>query len=150
VRRHTGSTVGFLARLALFACTLVGLAAMHSLGHAGGPHASALSGHHPVLGMAASGTFTATPEDCHDGACAHVDAPTHNPGGGMSDWSICLAVLAATAAGVLLTALLLQRSTWAGATGTPGNSPPGASRAPPDPRPPPVGLIVAEASVLRR
>jgi hypothetical protein len=146
VRQQT-STAGRLARWALLACTLVGLAAMHSLGHDAGAHASAMraEGHHtPVMTVAAADRAA----DCAGDGCTHLSALPGGGGDDMPGWSVCLAVLGGFAIVVLLGAALLATARHyypAGALlGLSGAAP----RAPPDLLP--VGLTLATVSVLRR
>jgi len=98
-------TAGRLARWVLLSCTLFGLTVMHTLGHTG-PQA----GTHHALGsvaMAAAG-------GPHDSVAMPALVPAECPGGhcdghgsgGMSGWSVCLAVLSGLIALVLLVALL--------------------------------------------
>jgi hypothetical protein len=125
-------TAGRAARWLLLACTLLGLAAMHTLGHAGMrmdagrhgvPMAVAPVAVPPVavppvavppvaVAPVAAAPVAAAPvavvppavaaEDCPAGHCdGHGD-------GGMSGWSVCLAVLGGLAVIVLLAALLFR------------------------------------------
>jgi len=106
-------TVGRVARWILLLCTMFGLALMHTLGHAdmrmgadaGAPHlvqpgaAMIEAGGIAVMGPTAAGS-----RECSGGHCdGHGD-------GGMSGWSVCLAVLTALAVIVLLGALLSRAS----------------------------------------
>ena len=141
---------GRVARWALLVCTLFGLAAMHTLGHAGmrmdahpghGPAGAAVAMDVPVNGAAAQ---TALADDCP--GCPHASGP-HAPGrGGVPGWTVCLAVLGGLAVLVLLAAL-----PWARLRrfGLPASA---ATARPPVPRGPPrsAGLILARLSVLRR
>jgi hypothetical protein len=117
--------VGRVARWMLLACTLFGLAVMHTLGHAGmqmGMHA-AHDGGSASQGLAATGDTTmafeavaaVTVDGCASDGCAHA-GPGHGHGGGMDGWSVCLAVLGGLAVVVLLSALLLgaatRRAVW--------------------------------------
>jgi disulfide bond formation protein DsbB len=132
-----------LVQWLLLACTLLGLAVMHTVGHTS-------------LGMA--------PHDAHPGMVAEVAAPVPNlaalgadardscPGGhcdphdAMSGWSVCLAILQGFAAAVLLTLALLALGRSRGAMRQAEDGAVPASRAPP---PRPTGLTIASISVLR-
>ncbi|MFU8870893.1 DUF6153 family protein [Micromonospora sp. SL4-19] len=135
---------GRWVRLLLLLCTLVGLTAMHTLGH--GAHASA--GHaiahgegHPVAGS------VGVVEDCSGDGCHGSALPLRDLGGDPSGWSVCLAVLGAFAVALLVAVLLRARSRVAAPTlGGPYRAAAGP-RAPP---PRPYGLRLATASVLRR
>ncbi|MEV4706319.1 hypothetical protein [Actinoplanes sp. NPDC049316] len=135
--------IGRAIRLFLLLSTVFGLAAMHTLGHAGvhvgtHGHTAATAG---VASPEAGETAAAGSADhCPDGHCPGRDH------GGMSGWAICLAVLGGLTAAVLLAALLL--------TSRPGplGWGPGRPFAPSVPRPPPrrwMGLTVASVAVLR-
>jgi hypothetical protein len=133
---------GRIARLVLLACTLFGLAAMHTIGHGGVDHA----GHHDEPLVAAVGSAFAAGEAASEGCeCDHT-ATQPLGGSGMSGWGLCVAVLGALAVAVLLAALLLGAVT--------GRHPPRTARGPcrRAPRAPPVlpfGLTLATVSVLR-
>jgi hypothetical protein len=73
VQRGRATAVGRVARLVVLVSTLVGLAAMHSLGQNGGAHAATMlaDGHHPAA-MAVAGIDTAG--HCAGDGCAHVSA----------------------------------------------------------------------------
>ena len=144
--------VGRSARWLLLACTLFGLATIHTLGHAGmqihapdhpaAPAVASLSGSmHDLGAMSAAATFV-TSGVC-DGGCAHAPGPT--PHGGMTGWSVCLAVLGAFAMVLLLT-VLGARSRRRGPPAPDTGSWAVVSRAPPVR---PAGLAVAAGSVLR-
>jgi hypothetical protein len=147
VRRQQTSITGRLARWALLACTLVGLAAMHSLGHDGGARASVMlaEGHHAsVMTLAAADRM----EDCTEDGCTHLSALPGGSGGDMPAWTVCLAVLGGFAIVVLLGAALLAAARRYNPTrALPGRSGAGP-RAPPGLLP--VGLTLATVSVLRR
>ena len=140
--------VGRMARWMLLACTLFGLAAMHTLSHAGmrmdnRSHASA----GPAAAMDPAADITAAvaavADDCP--GCAHTSGPAGPGHGGMPGWSVCPVVLTALAVLVLLAALLLARS-------GPGRCPAriAAVRLPSSRGPPrPAGLTLAAVSVLR-
>ncbi|MFI7542205.1 DUF6153 family protein [Actinoplanes sp. NPDC049599] len=135
--------------MVLLACTLFGLATMHTLGHAGMRMPTA--DHHAVEAVEAITAVTAVTAvsavsaahgDC-DGGCAH--APGSSPPGGMAGWAVCVAVLGAVLV-IFLLALVLVRSrrrgpfAWRISRGDAG------SRGPPVRR---VGLALAAGSVLR-
>jgi len=132
---------GRVARLVLLACTLFGLAAMHTIGHGGVDHV----GHHDEPRAVAVGMAFAVGDAASDGCeCDHA-AMQPLGGSGMSGWGLCVAVLGALAVAVLLAALLLRAVT--------GRHPLRAARDPGRaPRAPPVlpfGLTLATVSVLR-
>lgn len=143
-----------IARWLLLACTVVGLSAMHTLGHAGTHRAH---GEHPLpadrmasaavamtgtsLTTVLAGTAAAVAADC---GCAHVrpSAPGH---GGLPTWSVCLAILGGLAV-VVLAALRLMRSRRYAEPGGMAAALPLVPRGPPRRR---TGLILATVSVLR-
>ncbi|MEU5725197.1 hypothetical protein [Micromonospora sp. NPDC047738] len=177
MRTAPAVTTGPWVRLLLLLCTLVGLTAMHTLGHGthapGGPgdHAAAdhaappaaAAGHGaPPAAVAGPVTLPAAVAgmagDCPGDGCGPArmlqltDAqarllPLGDPGGDRPGWSICLAVLGAFAV-TLLVALLLRAGSR-----TYGPAARVALRAAPGPRAPPprpYGLRLATVSVLRR
>lgn len=124
---------------------------MHTLGHAGmRPHAHdagqtavALPGWmHEPSAMNPAATTSADSGVC-DGGCAHAPGPS--PHGGMTGWSICLAVLGALAMVFLLT-MLIARARRRGPPAPDTGSWAVVARGPPFR---PVGLAVAAVSVLR-
>ncbi|MCW2638503.1 MAG: hypothetical protein JWP76_809 [Dactylosporangium sp.] len=141
-------------RWLLLAWTLLGLTAMHTLGHAG--HTMAMADHPAAARPQSAATLLAarTVDTTHpamlmrDGCpndCAHVGDGSP-AGGGSEGWSVCLAILTALAVLVLL-GWLLRATTRHGTTSTPSGN------LPPTPRAPPhllVGLRLADLSVLRR
>ncbi|MER7008314.1 DUF6153 family protein [Dactylosporangium sp. NPDC000555] len=145
--------LGRSARLALLLATLLGLTAMHTLGHQGPRPAG---GHeHPATTAGATAEHTASAPLMAvltlAGACAAdgCGAPLAGPAGGhggMSDWSVCLAVLVAFAVLLLAVALLHARRGTAAAAARARVPRRCGPRAPP---PRPVGLTLAAVSVLR-
>jgi len=143
------TTIGRIARLVLLACTLFGLAAMHTIGHSGMTH----TGHHhedqPASAHQVSTmpAFTAAQSDgCAEDGCVHAAALPEGGGGQMDPWDLCLAVLSGFAVALLLAGLLLLAVT--------GRFPPlfGGGRRHRRPWAPstlPFGLTVATVSVLR-
>ncbi|GIJ08900.1 DUF6153 family protein [Micromonospora andamanensis] len=139
--RGEAATTGRWLRFVLLACTLFGLAAMHSLGH------------DPVLGTAGHGGHAAPIssahlDGCHDERCvAPAAQTTEEPGHGHpSGWSVCLAIAAGLALAAVLAAHHLRR--------TRSVRPPDrrltrarGGRAPP--AFPMIGLTTASVSVLR-
>jgi hypothetical protein len=149
------SSAGHLAprltalRWLLLACTLIGLAAMHTLGHTGHGHTMAMPeppATHQLQNKARMLVgHVATPDEraCR-GGCAHLG--DSDPAGGHPDgWSVCLAILAGFAIAMLL-GWLLRAATTRGATYRPTRPLAVTPRAPPRPR---VGLLLADLSVLR-
>ncbi|MEV6629174.1 hypothetical protein AB0M54_00285 [Actinoplanes sp. NPDC051470] len=143
---------GRVARWVLLACTLFGLAAMHTLGHAGmrmhehashGPAtltvAPAVMMGDTALAAAAAGAV----DDCP--GCPHA-AGSAGGHGGMGGWGVCLAVLSGLAMLVLLAVLLLARSRAGGARVRSSGSRLRVPRGPPPRR---AGLTLAAVSVLR-
>ncbi|MER7330516.1 MULTISPECIES: hypothetical protein [unclassified Micromonospora] len=199
-------TAGWWARLLLLVGTLLGLAAMHTLGHGShaaghstdASHAAGRSAEFPARGVAVAGPHggvsqaplrqdaslhheTAAPlrqdaaaplrQDAaaplrQDAAIAYVvpaalagvggcpgDCPHERylpfggTGGELPWWGVCLAVLGALTAPLLLAVLLLVGVRAAGPAGRASGGPARSPRAPP---PQPVGLRLATVSVLRR
>lgn len=142
---------GRTARLMLLLATLLGLAAMHTLGHHG-PHVT--PGHHdrhPAAGvvmsaagivMSDAGVVMSAAEACGCGAILAAPMPG---GDGTGGWDVCLAVLVAFAV-LLLAAVLLRASRAAATAHQPGRSGSVRPRGPPAGR---VGLLLATVSVLR-
>jgi len=132
---------GRIARLVLLACTLFGLAAMHTIGHGGVDHAS----HHDEPRAVAAGMVVAVSDAASDGCeCDHAALQPLGRGG-MGGWGLCVAVLGALAVAVLLAALLLSAVTGRRPR-HPARGPGRAPRAPPALR---FGLTLATVSVLR-
>ncbi len=168
-------TGGRWGRLALLLCTLIGLAAMHTLGHgahSGGTHAghggaTPRDGHPapaaladgavalwafaggmdvPVGGMVAAVTLGVR-AGCPAGGCAPARLlPDGGRADGPSGWSACLAVLGALGVALLVAVLLLTR---ARAPGPPSRQAGGVSAGPRAPPSRPLGLRLAEVSVSR-
>ncbi|MFI5894887.1 DUF6153 family protein [Actinoplanes sp. NPDC051513] len=134
------AVAGRAARWLLLACTLFGLAAMHTLGHSG-MHMDDHAGHQPtgpVMAAAAAMNISS------DAVAITVTAGC--PGcGGMAEWNVCLAVLTGLAVLVLLAALLLARRRPGGAPARSARTRPRVPRGPPRP----AGLAVTAISVLR-
>ena len=144
MRDAANTVAGRTARLLLLLATLLGVTAMHSLGHGAGPHPSAMTAH----GHSASGAATpmlAMPDPCADDNCSHATM-SGDRHGGMTGWDICLAVLVAFAVALLVAALLKARLTIAWAGTDPHASTLTGPRAPPAG---PLGLTLASVSVLR-
>jgi len=143
---------GPFARLILLACTLFGLATMHTLGHAG-PHLHGHDHHLAEAVAAVSGSAHAldvmsevaepAPGGVCDGGCAHGPGPA--PHGGTAGWSVCVAVLAALAV-IFLLALVVARSRGGRPPGSGTNRWAVVSRGPPVRS---AGLTMAATSVLR-
>lgn len=168
MRRGGAAVVGQVARLVLLACTLLGLAAMHTIGHGAASHGAAshgAAGHgadrpdavgHLAMDTAdVVGAMTQTTsivsdllagsDGCAGDGCTHA-ASTPSGDGGMGGWELCVAVLSAFGIAVLLAALLTAAVT--GRLRRPAGRECGAAA----PRGPPVrpfGLTLATVSVLR-
>jgi hypothetical protein len=139
VEAADATKLGQTARWLLLICTLFGLAAMHTLGHASMPmdtHADHAGVSSADAGPTAAGTVMTAP--CPDGHCGG--------GHGMDAWSVCLAILGGLALVVLIGALLSRRSRSTGPHKRISAGPP-AARAPPGRRY--QGLRVASLAVLR-
>ncbi len=127
----------------LLVCTLIGLAAMHTIGH----DASSMrpDGEHPghaTAALAAPAAHDGCPrDDCHHGAVE----PSGHGSGHLPAWQVCLAIVAAVALAVALGVLLIAHTSFARAGPRPGRRAP-SCRAPPQCR---IGLHLASVSVLR-
>jgi peptidoglycan/LPS O-acetylase OafA/YrhL len=141
VHRQRTATAGRIARWILLFCTLFGLALMHTIGHTG-PHA----GQHHQLGAAmpvtAGGVAMSAlvPAECPAGHC-----DGHDPGG-MSGWSVCVAILGGLVAVVLLAALLSWMMSGRGRAWEKAAGRPPVSRGPPRRA---AGLSLVSVAVLR-
>ncbi|SBT51296.1 hypothetical protein GA0070611_5113 [Micromonospora auratinigra] len=141
---------GRLVRLLLLFCTLVGLTAMHTLGH--GAHAPADHPAHVRTGHAADRHPAVVPpamepmSDCAGDGCRARLLPLGEAGGAPSGWDVCLAVLGAFAVALLVAGLL--RSCARSAGHHPGG-PAGRVVGPRAPPPRRYGLRLATVSVLR-
>ncbi|MBQ1072734.1 hypothetical protein KBX06_06070 [Micromonospora sp. C31] len=165
------------ARLLLLVGTLLGLAAMHTIGHDSHPtghsvdpsaHAAAAHAAAPVVAprdTAPRGPHAAVAPSldiglphaavaalqavvgCSGGCVPDRLLPSGGTGGEMPGWGACLAVLGAFAASLVLAALLSARVR---AVGPAGGGPVGSLASPRAPPPRPVGLRLATVSVLRR
>ncbi|MET8906530.1 hypothetical protein [Micromonospora sp. NPDC004551] len=133
---------GRWARILLLLGTLVGLTAMHTLGHGGHEPAE-----RPVAHAVGHTGGAATLADCTGDGCPVRALPLTHPGGDPSGWSVCLAVLGAFAV-VLLLAVLLRAGSRGGFPAVRGPRRPAAGPRAPPPRP--HGLRLATTSVLRR
>jgi disulfide bond formation protein DsbB len=152
VTRAATADMGRVARWTLLACTLLGLAAMHTVGHAGmqmGAHGQVMPGSTATLVVthvapveAVQAVVAAVTGGCADDDCAD---PSHH-GGAMSGWSMCLAVLSGLAVVVLLAALLLRATTGRGRRRFRAASRVVVPRGPPGRR---SGLTMVAVSVLR-
>ncbi|TCB99722.1 hypothetical protein E0H26_04000 [Micromonospora zingiberis] len=134
--RGDAATTGRWVRTVLLACTLFGLATMHSLGH------------DPMIGAAGHGSHAEAVPACADGHCTALAAPaSEQPGhGDGAGWGVCLAIAAGFALTVVL-AVLLLRGTRGGRPRGRTPTPPAGGRAPPVFAP--IGLTTASVSVLR-
>jgi hypothetical protein len=134
--------LGSLTRWLLLVCTLVGLAAMHTIGHTGpggGMHAApASSAAVGMLGMTEMTSAIGAAAPCLEGHC--------DDHGAMDSFSVCMAVLQGLAVAVLLALLLLSVLGGLGRLRPRERAATGVPRAPPVRR---TGLTIAAISVLR-
>jgi hypothetical protein len=133
-----------LARLLLLAVTALGVAALHTIGHA----AIAGPAHHPAL-QAATAVVVGVPisgdrDGCDGDGCTHQAAMPASGGHTSRWWEACVAVLTVLALGAL--ALLARWRTYraTGAVGVAPRRPPPPTRAAR-----PLGLALATGAVLR-
>lgn len=135
-----------LARLLLVACTALGLAALHTIGHAAldgtAPPSPASAAAAVAPGFVAGGDTSG--DGCDGDGCTHHIAPLDRDRHSGAWWEVCLAILSAlvvaSAAGMTPRATSPRPPVTAGGQRRP---PPGARRRPP------AGLIVATTAVLR-
>jgi hypothetical protein len=140
--KSAGAVSGHVARLLLLACTVLGVAALHTIGHTGltGP-----GGHRPAAASAVPAIVAGDLGDCDGDGCLHLAAGPAGAADTSRWWEVCVAVLSALAAGALAVRL------WAllrGAAVTVA----GPFRWRPPPRTacgPTAGLILATTVVLR-
>ena len=158
MQTRRAAVVRRIARLLLLFCTLLGLAAMHTIGHDAAGHGTG-HGHvrsppaaatQHVIAMAQVGLSAVVPVvepvGCAGDGCTPVDLMVHGTSGGMSGWGLCVAVLSSFAIALLLSALLLTRVTGRSRLPDLGG---GAARSPRGPPGRALGLSVAAMSVLR-
>jgi hypothetical protein len=140
-------------RWILLAWTLLGMAAMHTIGHIGAGHSMAMPEppaaqrvQTTAMMLAEHAVHVSAPasKPCPSG-CAHARDGGQTGGGHPDSWSVCLAILAAFAAAVLSGWLL--RATTGGGANRPMRPLAITPRAPPAGG---VGLRLAGLSVLRR
>ncbi|MEU7620291.1 hypothetical protein AB0B27_29965 [Micromonospora rifamycinica] len=169
-RAGTTTTAGRWLRLLLLVGTLLGLSAMHTLGHdahvadghPAGHGASAEDPHRPVAKpdapadrSSARGSMTVPADPVRGGPAVDLAVagcgagcaaamPGGSSGTPSTPWSVCLAVLGALTVAVLVL-LFVVRSRPAGVS-----RPPSRPRGPRAPPPRPLGLRLATVSVLRR
>ncbi|WFE45082.1 DUF6153 family protein [Verrucosispora sp. WMMD1129] len=103
--RGEAATNGRWLRFVLLACTLFGLAVMHSLGH---DPALGAPGH----GSHAAPTLPSHVDGCHTEQCVAPAAhPIEEPGHGHpSGWAVCVAIVAGFALAVALAVRHLRRT----------------------------------------
>ncbi|MGC5016967.1 DUF6153 family protein [Micromonospora sp. DT47] len=138
-------TTGRVVRFALLACTLVGLAAMHSLGHDAAMRVAATAAHAMHAESAMSPAAVANDECSGDGCGRLLAAPADRDHGHVPGWAVCLAVVGSFAVAVVLGVLLSAGR----ASGQPGRRRAGRTTSS---RGPPVGMVglrLATVSVLR-
>jgi len=147
VTRSETTSIGRVARWLLLVGTLLGLAAMHTLGHCGmrmdTHQAIGMIGRAPVMSAAAAPPWLTAAGAAAVPACADGHCDDH---GAICGWSICLAVLGGLAVFALLAALLVAWRRERGWVRGTRSSVAGGPQAPPRRRP---GLILASAAVLR-
>ena len=164
---------GRVGRWLLLACTVIGLAAMHTLGHTsshtGAHHPPGHADRPPAVSAGQTddvaleaGHGTGAPvmvsaavvalidlmmvDGCAGDGCAHAQ-PAPEPGREVPPaWSVCLAVLAALSVAVLLAWLLISRQARAGEAVRRVAARLGESRAPPWPG---FGSQLVSVSVMR-
>jgi hypothetical protein len=103
-----------MARLVLLACTLFGLAAMHTVGHGAVTQSPprTVAARSPVASVVAVVTGVGEDrDDCGGDECAHRAAPPGDTRGGPWWWEVCTAVLTGVAGAALLAALLVALPT---------------------------------------
>ncbi|SCL31861.1 hypothetical protein GA0074692_3191 [Micromonospora pallida] len=128
----------------LLACTVFGLAAMHSLGHDPVMPLTADAGHTAHVAMPAPADLHH--DDCVGNGCVQLlNAPAGHDGH-LPGWAVCLAVVGALTLAVLL-GLLLTAGVTLTLPGLPPASGIAGSRGPPAR---PFGLHLASVSVQRR
>ena len=132
-----------LARLLLLALTVLGVAALHTIGHAGITELD----HHPSLAAAAATAAAAVsapiPGDrdgCEGDGCTHQVAMPAGAGDTSRGWQVCLAVLSVLAIGALASGLR-----WRGCGPAVGAT----ERRRPPPHTTALGLTLAVGAVLR-
>ncbi|MET7706434.1 hypothetical protein [Micromonospora sp. NPDC005413] len=96
---------GPLVRFVLLACTLVGLAAMHSLGHDPAPPTTG-TGAHTAAMPAPAGQH----DDCAGDGCAQAITAPASHDGHMPSWAVCLAILGAFTLTIALGLALLTET----------------------------------------
>lgn len=148
MRYGAAAVLGRMARFMVLACTLLGLAAMHTIGHGIADHGVMDHGLPGVRHVATTVSAMAAGDvdDCAADGCGHAVVAPHTRHGGMGDWALCVAVLSALAVAALLVALLLRAATGRRAADDGGRRRVVAPRGPPAL---PYGLSVAAMSVLR-
>ena len=135
------ASIGRFARWALLFCTLFGLAAMHTLGHAGmhgHGHGPSMLGAAPAVAPVGHIAAQAATAGCPEGHC--------RDGGAGMGWSVCLAVVSGLVAMALLALLVLRSLRARVGLREVAAAPAHIPRAPPWRR---HGLRVASLAVLR-
>ncbi|MCG5466782.1 DUF6153 family protein [Micromonospora sp. NPDC053740] len=134
---------GHLVRFVLLACTLIGLAAMHSLGHDPLSMRSDSGHSSPTTAVLAP---PAAQDGCTSDTCdQQTVTPAGHGNGHMPGWQVCLAVVTALSLAVVL-GLLLFTHTSRAHTRIRSACCATSCRAPPARR---LGLHLASVSVLR-
>jgi len=140
--KSAGTVSGHLARLLLLACTVLGVAALHTIGHAGvtGP-----GRHHPASASVAAAVVPGEAGGCDGDGCPHHAAGPGEAADTSRWWDACLAILSVLAGAALV--LRLSGRVRAGAARA---AVPFRWRPPPRPaRVRPTGLLLVTAAVLR-
>jgi hypothetical protein len=139
-----------LPQILLLVLTALGVAGMHTMGHVGAGHGTHAmqavqavhAGPHTATAPAATSMIVAGPP----AAPASLAVP--HRGGGLDPTQMCLAVLTLVGSALLIAAALLAIGRPA-RSGTALRMVFAASGRDPPPRRPPIGLLVADLSVLR-
>jgi hypothetical protein len=138
---------GRFARLLLLACTVLGVAALHTIGHAGVrvlDHHDRLIAVQPGAVIALAPPAPADHGGCDGDGCDHPAAAPGGAGDTPRWWEICLAILGLLTAGTVVTIAALRSRGMSMAAADAVHRPPprntGATR---------LGLAMASATVLR-
>lgn len=111
--------IGRLTRLLLLACTVLGVAALHTIGHA----AAGDTGQHTTVASSAVSVASIVPVDtdghggCDGDGCDHQSITPSDAHDNSRMWDVCVAVLSVLALGLLAAAtssahIGLARTRW--------------------------------------